>query len=473
MRFQVLSKEDLDIIHNSALFVLEKVGVKVATKEAVKIFSDAGAVIDQSQRIVKVPEGIVKDALKKTPSSFTLVGRNEKREVNIIRGKVHTRPSTGLVNILEPNGACRRARCEDVAIVSRMVDYLDIISINSTQLFPSDVPLQVNDVYSFKIVLENTGKPIVVSPLTLDNLRYMWEIAKVIRDEESLEKKPLFCVLNCPLSPLILRDDISIFCAEKHIPTIINSAPIVGVSSPVTLAGTLVLQSAEALATITLIQLVNPGSPVVWGCKSTPLDMRYGTPLAGAVEIGLLSAAAVQIAHYYNLPAEGFGPRTDSKTLDEQNGIERAFLALLPALAGAEIISGAGNVEATATFSIEQLIIDAELYEMIFRVLRGITIDDEKLAKNVIMKVGIGGSFLKDISTARYYRSEFLTCKLFDKKDRATWANLGSKRIEQIACEKARSILMEHSPPPLENEKSNRIELIMEKLKADIHPKNL
>lgn len=465
MKYQILSKEHLDVIHNSALSLLEKVGVKVITDQAVKRFSDAGVIVDQKQKVIKIQEDIIKEALKKVPNSFSLTGRNEKNEVSItIGGKTHTRPSTGFVNILDQDGIFRRAKCEDVANVSRIIDYLKTISINSTHLFPSDVPLQFNDVYSFKIVLENTEKPIVASPLALTNLEYMWRIASIIRGEEILRKKPLFSVLNCPSSPLILRDDISIFCAEKSIPIIINSAPVIGISSPVTLAGTLVLQSIEGLATLTLIQLINPGTPVVWGCKSTPLDMRYGTPLAGAVEIGLLSAAAVQVAHYYGLPAEGFGPRTDSKVLDEQAGIERTLLALLPALTGAEIISGAGNLEAVATFSIEQLIIDVELYEMIFRVLRGIVIDEEKLAEKLIMKVGIGGSFLKEIFTAKHYRSEFFIPRLFDKRDRIAWTNLGSKRVEQVASEEARKILAEHSPMPLEREEKGEIEQLMKEL---------
>lgn len=465
MKYQILSKEHLDIIHNSALSLLEKVGVKVITDQAVKRFSDAGAIVDQKKKVIKIQEDIIKEALKKVPNSFSLTGRNEKNEVSItIGGRTHTRPSTGFVNILDQDGIFRRAKCEDVANVSRIIDYFKTISINSTHLFPSDVPLQFNDVYSFKIVLENTEKPIVASPLALTNLEYMWRIASIIRGEEILRKKPLFSVLNCPSSPLILRDDISIFCAEKSIPTIINSAPVIGISSPVTLAGTLLLQSIEGLATLTLIQLTNPGTPVVWGCKSTPLDMRYGTPLAGAVEIGLLSAAAVQVAHYYGLPAEGFGPRTDSKVLDEQAGIERTLLALLPALAGAEIISGAGNLEAVATFSIEQLIIDVELYEMIFRVLRGIVIDEEKLAEKLIIKVGIGGSFLKEIFTAKHYRSEFFIPRLFDKRDRIAWTNLGSKRVEQVASEEARKILAEHSPMPLEREEKGKIEQLMKEL---------
>jgi len=463
LNFQILTNEQLDKIHLSAIKILENLGVKVTTKKALEIFSDAGADVNWEQKIVKIPSYLIKESIKKAPAAFTLMGRVAK--VSISRGETYTRPSTGLVNILDAErGELRKANCKDVADVARIVDYLDSIHINATHLLPFDIPPEINDVYSFKIVLENTGKPIVVSPLALRNLEFMWRIATIIRNEEELKKNPLFGVLNCPLSPLILRDDISIFCAEKGIPTIINSAPVVGVSSPVTLAGTMVLQSAEALATLTLIQLSNPGSPIVWGCKSTPLDMRYGSPLSGVVEIGLLSAGAVQVAHYYNLPAEGFGPRTDSKVLDEQAGIERSFLSILPALAGAEIISGAGCLEAVATFNMEQLIIDNELYKMIFRILKGISIDEHRLAVDVIMRVGIGGNYLKDISTVKYYRSEFLIHELFDKRERASWMSSGSKRIEHVAAEKCKKILSEHVPPLMENEEKREIESIIKEL---------
>jgi len=470
LALELLTKKQLDVIHSSALNILERIGVKVLTKQALKIFSDAGAHVDEKSGIVKIPSHVVEEAIKKTPKSLELVGRDKKNKIFLERGRTYTRASTGLMNVLDlESGEWRKANINDVLIVARIIDYLDRISINSTHLFPSDVPLEACDVYSFKIVLENSSKHIVVSPLELENLKGIWNMASVIMDEESLRKFPLFSVLNCPNSPLILRDDISIFCAEHNIPTIVNSAPIVGVSSPITLAGTMVQQSAEALATITLLQLVNPRSPVIWGCKSTPLDMRYGSPLAGAVEIGLLSVGAVQVAHYYGLPAEGFGPRTDSKVLDEQAGVERVFVGLLPALAGAEIISGAGCLEAVATLSIEQLLIDNEFYGMMFRTLKGIDFSDDKLAIDVIARVGIGGNYLKDISTAKYYRSEFFIPSLFDKRDRSAWKASGAKRVEQIAKERAKKILSEYEPTPLSKEEKERLNNILKEFEKKMN----
>jgi len=466
---ELLNRDHIELIHSSALEILESVGVRVITEDALKIFAEAGAQVNKNEKTVKIPSHLVEEMIKKSPKVFELGGRDSKNKIVLERGRFYTRASTGFMYVLDFKiGEWRRATISDASIAARVIDYLDRISINATHLFPVEAPLQAGDVYSFKIVLENSSKHIVVSPLELRNLETIWSMAKVIKPEELLFKIPLFSVLNCPNSPLTLRDDITIFCSKYRIPTIINSAPVIGVSSPVTLAGTMVLQCAEALATLTLIQLVNPSSPAIWGCKSTPLDMRYGTPLAGAVEIGLLSAANVQLAHYYGLPAEGFGPRTDSKTLDEQAGIERALIALLPALAGAEIISGAGCLEAVATFSIEQLIIDNELYGMLERILNGVSFDKDRLAIDIIKRVGIGGNYLKDLSTAKYYRSEFFISSLFDKRDRKTWASSGAKKVEEVAREKVEKILNEHEPLQLSREEKEKLNAILKEFSKSL-----
>jgi len=466
---ELLTPDHMELIHSSALDILESVGIRVTTEEALKIFAEAGAQVNKNEKTVKIPSHLVEEMIKKFPKVFELGGRDNKNKIILERGRFYTRASTGFMYVLDfKTGEWRRATMDDAFIAARVIDYLDKISINATHLFPVEAPLQAGDVYSFKVVLENSSKHIVVSPLELRNLKTIWSMAKVIVSEDRLIKTPVFSVLNCPNSPLTLRDDITIFCSKYRIPTIINSAPVIGVSSPVTLAGTMILQCAEALATLTLIQLVNPGSPAIWGCKSTPLDMRYGTPLAGAVEIGLLSAANVELAHYYGLPAEGFGPRTDSKMLDEQAGIERALVALLPALAGAEIISGAGCLEAVATFSIEQLIIDNELYGILERILNGISFDKDRLAIDIIKRVGIGGNYLKDLSTAKYYRSEFFIPRLFNRRDRKTWTASGAKRVEEVAREKVERILNEHEPLQLSREEKEELNAILKEFSKSL-----
>ena len=448
MKLEILSNDQLEKLHSSALSILEEVGVKALKEETLEIFNEAGAIVDKKRKLVKIPHALVEEALKKAPREFKLGAREKKHSLEIKKGLIYARPSTGFTKVIDfKSNIARYGVCEDVANASKLIEDLGNISINATHIFPSDVPHEIQDVYSFKLALENSGKHVVASPLSGKNLNFMSKIASIF-EKEMEAKPPLFSALVCPISPLTLRDDVSILCAKKKIPAIVNSAPIVGVASPVTLAGTMVLQSVESLATITLIQLINPGSPIIWGNKSTPLEMRFGTPLSGVVEIGLLSAMAIQVADFYGLPSEGFGTRTDSKILDEQAGAERIFVSLLPALAGATIDSGAGAIEAVATFSLEQLVIDDEIYGMIFRVVKGVNFDDEALALKEIAKVGPGGNFLGEEHTRKFYLKEFYQHKLFDKKSRKDWEEAGGKDIKEEAYEKVKKMLAEHQPVP-------------------------
>ncbi|MEM2843740.1 MAG: trimethylamine methyltransferase family protein [Candidatus Bathyarchaeia archaeon] len=467
MKLEILSNEQLKKLHSSALSILEEVGVKVLKEETLEIFEKAGAIIDRKKKLAKIPHALVEESLKKAPRHFKLGAREKKHSLEVKRGLIYARPSTGFTKIIDfKSNTARYGICEDVANASKLIEDLENISINATHIFPSDVPHEIQDVYSFKLALENSGKHVVASPLSGNNLNFMSNIASIFEEEMDAEP-PLFSALVCPISPLTLRDDVSILCAKKKIPAIVNSAPIVGVASPITLAGTMLLQSVESLATITLLQLINPGSPIIWGNKSTPLEMRFGTPLSGVVEIGLLSAMAIQVANFYGLPSEGFGTRTDSKTLDEQAGVERIFVSLLPALAGAVIDSGAGAIEAVATFSLEQLVIDDEIYGMIFRIVKGVNFNEETLAFKEIAKIGPGGSFLGEEHTRKFYLKEFYQHKLFDKRDRKDWEEAGCKDIRGEAYEKVKKMLAEHKPlPELSQKGKEEIKKILHKAEA-------
>lgn len=446
--WRILSDEQLETLHFSALSVLEKVGVRVVDSATLQVFRDHGAVVDEKTKSVRLPPSLVEEAIKKAPHNVTLGARNKEYSVTLQAGRMYTRASTGLTEVIDlETGLSRHGLSKDTADASKLVQDLENVSINATHIFPSDTPPHVRDVHSFKLALENCEKHVVTTPLSKTTLEFQRRIASVF-EQESDSQPPIFTSLVCPISPLTLRDPVTIFCAKERIPAIIVSGVVVGVASPVTLAGTLVQQSAECLATITLMQIVNSGTPVIIGNKSSPLDQRYATPLSGVVEIGLLSAACVQVAEFYGLPGEGFGLRSDSKTIDEQAGVERIFVGLLPALAGARIDSGAGSAEAINTFSFEQLVIDNEVYGMIDRVLRGIDFDEERLALNEIARVGPGGSYLGLQHTRKFYLKEFYQHKLFDKKTRAAWEAAGHKDIRERARETVRRMLDEHKPAP-------------------------
>jgi len=444
--YKLLSTEQLERLHTTAMQILESVGVKVTREENLLIFKNHGALVDEKTRTVKISRHIVEDALSKAPHDITLGARNKKHSIALQPGHMFTRPSTGYNEVIDvDSGLARSGSSKDTTMASQLIEDLENVSMNATHVFPSDVSPHVKDIQSFRLALENCEKHVVTSPLSKDTLEFQHRISSVF-EKECDSQPPIFSSLVCPIAPLQLRDEVTVFCAKHGIPAIIVSGVAVGAASPITLAGTLVLQSAESLATITLMQIVSPGCSVILGNKTAPLDQRYLTPLSGVVEIGMLSAACIQVAEFYGIPGEGFGLRTDSKTIDEQSGVERILVGLLPAIAGARIDSGVGSIEAINTFSMEQLVIDDEIYGMIQRLLRGIDFDEETLAFKEIATVGIGGNFLGRQHTRKFYRKEFYQHKLFDKRIRKDWETAGRKEIREIARERVKKLIAEHRP---------------------------
>jgi len=232
----------------------------------------------------------------------------------------------------------------------------------------------------------------------------------------------------------------------------------------------LVQQNAEMLAGIVMVQLLNPGNPVQYSPRCIPLDMSTGQACTGAEE-ALMSVGCVQLAKYYGLPSDVYGLETDSKVLDEQVAMERMMSGLLPALAGANALSGAGCIESGITVSYEQLVIDDEIFEMIFRAVRGIDFDEEKLAVDVIIKVAQESSnFLEQKHTLQHFQSEYFMPKLVNRAARARWERMGSKSIIEVAREKAKKILAEHQPLPIDEDAKKKVQEILKTATRTLGP---
>jgi trimethylamine--corrinoid protein Co-methyltransferase len=237
--------------------------------------------------------------------------------------------------------------------------------------------------------------------------------------------------------------------------------PLAGATSPITLAGALVEQNVEILAGVVFVQLLNPGNPVEYSPRCIPLNMSTGQACDG-IEAALMSTGCVQLARFYGLPSDVYGLDTDSKTLDEQVGIEKTSGGLIPALSGANALSGAGCIEGGITASYEQLVIDDEIFGMIFRAAKGIDLDEEKLATDIIMKVAKESSnFLQQKHTLQHFRSEYFAPSLANRASRFQWEEKGGKNIVEVAREKVKRILAEHEPPSLDENVKKQLQGIL------------
>jgi trimethylamine--corrinoid protein Co-methyltransferase len=256
-------------------------------------------------------------------------------------------------------------------------------------------------------------------------------------------------MVACIISPFKLDADygrLAIEAAQNGIPLVVPAEPLCGATSPVTLAGNLVVDCVDTLTGVMLAQLVNPGTPVLFGCISSITDLRDMKYLAGAVEMGLLNAAASQMAQHYELPIYATAGMSDSKVNDAQAGYESAITNLMVALAGGNFIhDAAGFLEFCMTASFDKLVIDNEIIGMVMRAVEGIRVDEATLAFDEIRKVGPGGHFVSSRHTRRHMRGEQFMPALSDRENRDVWQAAGARDTRRRATEIARRIL--DAPP--------------------------
>ena len=463
-RLSILSESEIEAIHSSSIRILERVGCSVNSPRVVRLLVDAGAMVDSERKTVKVPQSLVEDCLLKHPRSFALRAKVKENDLLIGSDRIYAHPTGGCLNVLDAGtGSVRVGTTADVKVLTRLIDALDNIHECEMLVFAGDAPQRVRDVHTVATMLRNTTKICGFTPYNDRNLEYVIRLAAaVVGGDEELRKRPIISFGASPTSPLELTEDVAdqfVRAANFGLPVGVLPCPLAGGTSPVTLAGTLVQQNVEFLICHVIVQLINPGNPVFYCARPMCMDMRTGLS-AEQVEFGLMSAASVQLAAHYKVPSDVYGLASDSKVLDEQAAFEKSTIGLLPALAGADFLSGAGSLGGD-TASSEQLVIDNEILGLIFRAVRGIGVNPETLAEDVIEKIGPGGHYLGAEHTRRYYTSEHYIPELCDRSARADWEKAKSKDIVVRARDKANKILKDHSIEPLDRDVEKELQKIL------------
>ncbi|MEM2738754.1 MAG: trimethylamine methyltransferase family protein [Candidatus Bathyarchaeia archaeon] len=456
VQFFVLSNDDIYRIHLASMNLLEEVGVKFESEKALQVLSEAGANVDFKSKTAKIPEYMVREALKKAPSRCILYGRDYKYRLILEHERVYFAMLGWVVYVLDlESGKRREGTLSDIDLFFKLGDYLENIHFLNWAVWPKGVPGDLVHIYGLFSGFKNTTKPlegyIRGEIQAQDNIKMASIVAG---SEEELKKRPLLMAIENPVSPLQHSKEMIeglMEYAKFNQPIAIAPECQAGASAPATLGGLLVQQNCEVLSGIVLAESVNPGTPVLYGTVSTITDMKTGNIALGAVELGLINAATAQIAHYYRLPTRGTGGTTDSKVPDIQAGLEKAVTLMMAVLAGINFIySFAGTLESTMTMSYEQLVIDNELAGMATRAIKGIEIDDYTLAVDIIKKVGPGGHYLTQKHTLESFRKEHYIPTILNRLKREAWERAGSKDLVEIAREKVKQILKEHEPEPLD-----------------------
>ena len=463
---QLLSENDIKLIHEKALEILEKVGVYFDNKTALQLFKSAGAKIED--KVAKIPRDLVEACLKKTPSKIVLYDRNGKPYAEIGGDNVYFNPGSAATKILDYGS--RKARnpvVEDLIKLVRLVDALEYLKLQSTALVPSDVPVKLRDRIRLYIVLKNTTKPVVTGAFTVDGVHDMAKMLEIVLGE--ISKKPYAVFDVCPSPPLkwsYITSQNLIDCAKKRIPVEIIPMPQFGATSPITIAGSLVQHHAEALSGIVLAQLAGEGAPVIYGGSPCEFCMRYGTANIVSPETLLLSSAYIEIAKYFNLPTHTYMAISDSKILDYQAGAEASMSALVAVLKRINIVSGPGMLEFENTQSLEKLVLDNEICGYVLRFARGFEINDDTLAIELFAKVDFKAIFLKERHTVKFLRKEHYFPKVFDRSLISLWLSGKSLPALEKAHKVVEEILSTHEPEPLPSDIEKELEKFFKSILA-------
>jgi trimethylamine--corrinoid protein Co-methyltransferase len=469
----LFTDDEIDEIHLATLEVMEKTGLFVEDEEALQIFDGGGAGLDRESRIVKFPSHVVEDAIRSAPSIIILAGRNPKHDFVMESNRTgFTNFGEGiLVNDLM-TGEHRPSTKQDTANAALLVDHLENFDVCQRAVGAHDKPPEALAVHNTEAALINTSKHCFIGPVDRGPLKWVLEAAAAVAGgKEKLRERPLLTFNTCPTSPLRLLGPfcrIVIDAARFGITANIVSMAMSGASAPVSLAGALVIQNSEILGGIVLSQLTRKGSPVIYGSTTTVMDLKIGTSPVGCPEIGMVSAGAAKMAQYYQIPSWVAGGWGDSKLPDAQAGHEKTLTALLPALAGANIIYGSGSLEMGTTLDWAQLVMDNEFAGMIKHMVQGIPVNDAMLAVDVIGEVGPFGDFISHEHTRKYMKTLQSQPKLIDRRRRDFWQQLGGTDLAQRAREEAKYILKTHKPDPLPPGVISTLRSVVEAAEAEL-----
>ncbi len=477
----ILSKEQVEEIHQASLRVLKNTGVRVLSQQALDILKENKCKIE-SNRVLLHSE-LIEDVLNKCPSSFTWysVHPDSKKHIKLEPGRVNYTISHSPTHIIDFKGKRQRSTYKDIANMTRLGNALEMMHLGGSGLsgtveeIDQGLDLMTAAAYRFIYEVKNTDKPLFVPPSGAtpeDGLEFF----NLFREDLSdLQKRPCSWAWVNTVSPLVHNEtmtDYALGFAMFGLPVLFCPEVMAHATGPATLGGTLVQHNAEILSGIVMCQLANeyygiaPPPPIVYGTASSILDPRTAQITLGAPEVGLMNILTAQMARHYNLPTRGTAGCTDSKALDAQAGQESTMNVLLASMAGVNLIvnalGGLGPGIQAASFA--AMVFNNESLKAINRVLRGIEISEEALAVDVIHDVGPGGEFLSHSHTLKHFRTEFFLPKLFDRTDFIVFEKSDKQDIVTRANEIAYEIMKSHQPPELDKDIVKQLDEIMKNI---------
>jgi trimethylamine--corrinoid protein Co-methyltransferase len=454
IKLEVLTPEEVRRIHTATLWIIEKVGVKFPSERALDIWEANGADVDRGQKLVKAKGELIEAALKKCPPIYPLAARNPEQDLSLDGNHVYVGTDGCGVEVLDiQTGQRRTSKLQDICDIARIADATEEIAFHWVPVSAQDTPVGTRGLHEIKAIWENSTKHVQTESIYKEKeAKASIEMAAMIAGgKDALRKRPVLSLMQCTAPPLGHDGgslDAALLAAEYGIPTGFMTMAACMTTGPATLAGTLAVGNAEVIAGTALLELAYPGAPVFYAAAQTASDLRTGAYTGGGPEDFLFGAATNVLSDFYDIPLSMGSFATGAKEPDWQAGIENSLSTFMASIVMSDMLLGVGFLHGSRIWSFAEMMMDCEIFSIIYKTMQGILVDDESLALDVIAAVGPSGNFLTQKHTRQHMRDLFLP-EFMDRRPYNEWE---SKKdgARDWALSKARRILTEHQPDPLD-----------------------
>jgi len=445
--------------------VLERVGLHVRNEKACDIFARHGCRVEVGSHIVRFPNDVVEKYRLMIPPSFTFFGRDPKYDRTLPEDRPVIVTGSSAPDIVDPLTAqTRRSRSDDIARIAHLIQQLPAYDVFSVSTLADDAPPGQFTLARLYPSLKHCLKPIRSTTNDMPDIQSVMRLLYTVAgSEDAYRSHPFVTHHYCPVVSPLTMDQLSteamMFFCELGLPVYPSIVPNAGLTSPMSMAGTLVQGNAEFLAISVLMQMVHPGTATIYATLPTVADMRTGAYASGGIECGMLHMAFAQMARFYHVPSGGYIGLSNSKLNDAQSGYETGMSTVAGVLGGADMLNMGGLLDSLKAFDFAKAVIDDEIAMLLKRLVRGIKFDEQELALEVIEQVKPGGSFMMNPHTIKRMKSEAVLTRLSDRDSREAWEKKGALDTQARAMQRVREILAQPSAALFPQEVEARIRI--------------
>lgn len=444
--------EHIDRIHQASLEILEDVGILVHNDKAREIYEARGCVIDKNTGLVKIPGKVVENYRQAFVPTYTFTARDPGFDKTIPENSPIVVTGSSAPNIVDPHtGKERRATSTDIANIAYLINEMEGFDVFSISTLANDAPKGQFSLSRFYPALKNCKKPVRSNTLNMDDLYKVLELGYLIAgSKEAYFERPFinhhYCPVVSPLTMDVESTEAVIYLTEIGLPVYGTIVPNAGMTSPMTMTGTLVLGNAEFLALAVLIQMIRPGAPIIYATLPTVADMRTGNYTPGAIETGMLHMAHSEMAQFYGVPSGGYIGLTNAHSNDAQSGYETGMNTTAGLLSGVDLFNMGGLLDSLTAFDFSKAVIDNEIALMLKRLKRGMEFSEENISLDIIKEVGPGGMYIDNAQTIKNMRDIAFLPKVASREIRSQWEESGKLDAHSRALKIAEEIFSVENP---------------------------